>query len=243
LQAAAYLRSSFPRAEYARLRDALERVLESDPGYSDAWAWLCEIYLVEVTLNHNPRPNPLDRALAAAQRAVALDPTSQLAHQELANVHFHRREFDAFFAEAERAIALNPNNAYTLAWMGFRLEHAGDERGIALVRKAMKLDPFLSMILNFSVAHHHFERGEYEEALAATRKINLPGLFWTQIYLAAIYAELGRDSEARSAVEELLRSHPGFNTERQIEEHRKWNYPDDSIRLWVAALRKAGLPE
>jgi hypothetical protein len=73
--------------------------------------------------------------------------------------------------------------------------------------------------------------------------MNLPDFFWTQIYLAAIYAELGRDSEARSAVEELLRIWPSFTTEKQIEEHRKWNYPDDSIRRWVAALRKAGLPK
>jgi adenylate cyclase len=243
LQVGAYLNSSFEVAEHARLRDALERVLKSDPGYADAWACLGDIYLVEVQLNHNPRPNPLDRALDAAQRGVALDPTSQSAHRVLANVHFHRKELDAFFAEAERAIALNPNDAFTVAWMGFRLEHAGDERGIALVRKAMKLDPFLSMILNFAIAHHHFERGEYEEALAAVRKINRPDFFWLQIYLAGIYAELGRDSEARSAVEELLRIYPGFNSEKQIEEHRKWNYSDDLIRRWVAALRQAGLPE
>jgi hypothetical protein len=44
-------------------------------------------------------------------------------------------------------------------------------------------------------------------------------------------------------MEELLRMYPGFNTEKHIEERRKWNYPDDSIRRWAAALRKAGLPD
>jgi tetratricopeptide (TPR) repeat protein len=107
----------------------------------------------------------------------------------------------------------------------------------------MKLDPFLPAIFNFPIADHHFQRGEYEEALAAARKINLPDFFWTQILLAGIYAELGRDSEARSAFEELLRLYPGSTTETLIKEVRKFNYPDDTIRRWVAALRKAGLPE
>jgi adenylate cyclase len=243
LQVAAYYGGSLSVAEHASLRDVLERVVKSEPGYADAWACLGDIYLDEHTINSNPRPNPLDRALDAAQRAVALEPTSQYAHHVLANVQFHRHELDAFSAEGERAIALNPNHAFTLAWIGLRFEHLGDERGIAWVRKAMKLDPFFTPMINFSIAHYYFERGGYEEALAAARKINLPDLFWTHIYLAAIYAELGRDSEARSAVEELLRIYPDFNSEKQIEEHRKWNYSDDSIRRWVAALRKAGLTE
>jgi hypothetical protein len=62
------------------------------------------------------------------------------------------------------------------------------------------------------------------------------------MFLAAVYGELGRQSEARSALEELLRLYPGFTTEKLIEELQKWNYGDDRIRRWVAALRKAGLP-
>ena len=69
----------------------------------------------------------------AARRAVASDPTSQDAHRALAAVHFCRHEVDAFFVEAERAIALNPNHAFTLAYMGLKFEHVGDERGIVLV--------------------------------------------------------------------------------------------------------------
>jgi hypothetical protein len=61
--------------------------------------------------------------------------------------------------------------------------------------------------------------------------------------LAGIYAELGRQSEARSALEELLRLYSGLTTGKLTEELRKWNYPDDIIRHWIAALRKAGLPE
>jgi tetratricopeptide (TPR) repeat protein len=107
----------------------------------------------------------------------------------------------------------------------------------------MKLDPFHPTWSYFPVAHYHFQRGEYDEALVAARKINLPGFFWSPTYLAAIYAELGRYGEARSALEELLGVYPGFTVEKLIEERRKWNESENMIRRWVAALRKAGLPE
>jgi len=243
LKYGAYYRDRFVATEHAGLRDALERAVKSDPGYSDAWASLCLSYLDEYRWSFNPRPNPLDRALDAARRAVALDPANQSAHHALAAAYFFRHELDAFFAEAKRAIALNPNNAFTLAELGEDFHFAGDERGISFVRKAVKIDPFHPTWYHFPIAHYHFERAEYEEALAAAQNIDVPGFLWLPIYLAAIYAELSHQSEARSAVEELLRLHPNFTTESLTEEVRKWNFPDDSIRRWVAALRKAGLPD
>jgi TolB-like protein/cytochrome c-type biogenesis protein CcmH/NrfG len=243
LQLGAYHRDKLVPTEHARLRDGLEGAVKSDPNYAEAWACLSLIYVDEDRLNYNPRPNPLDRALDAAQQAVALDPASQLAHEALAMAHFHRQELDAFFPEAERAIALNPNHARVLAVLGQRMQMAGDERGIDLVRRAMTLDPFHPTWLHLPFAAYHFQRGEFEDALAAARKVNLPGFFGTQAYLAAIYAELGRQHEARSAVEELLKLYPGLTTETVIELMRKWNLADDRIRHGVAALRKAGLPE
>jgi len=184
LRVASYFRGNLGAPEHAILRDALERAVKSDPGYSEAWACLSMIYLDEDRLHYNPRPNPVGRAHDAAQQAVALDPTGQHAHHALAAVHFQRHELDAFFAEAERAIALNPNNAALVAGLGMRFHQSGDERGIALVKKAMKLDPFVPTGVNFPIAADHFERGEYEEALAAARKINLPAFFLTSEWIS-----------------------------------------------------------
>jgi adenylate cyclase len=113
---------------------------------------------------------------------------------------------------------------------------------IALVRKAMKLDPFHPTWFNLPIAHYHFESGEQEEALAAAKKADMPGLYSFQAWLAGIYAELGRQSEARCVLEELFRLYPDFTVEKYIEEARKWNFCDETIRRFSAALRKAGLP-
>jgi TolB-like protein/cytochrome c-type biogenesis protein CcmH/NrfG len=243
LQFGAYLKDRQIAAEHAKARDFLERAVKSDPSYADAWAFLSLVYVHEYTFNYNARPNPLDRALDAARRAVDLAPTSQWAHHALAQVYFNRNELEAFFPAAERAIGLNPNNAFTLAELGEDLHFAGDERGISFVRKAVKIDPFHPTWYHFPIAHYHFERAEYEDALATARKIAIPGFFWVPLYLAAIYAELDRESEARAALEELLRLYPNFTNEKWAEEARKWNFCDDSLRRWAAALRKAGLPE
>jgi adenylate cyclase len=243
LKAAAYYTGHYTPSEHATLRDGLEHVVETEPSYSDAWAYLSWLYCDEHTSKFNPRPDPLGRTLDAAQRAVALDPSSQHAREALAGAHFWRHELDAFFAEAQRAINLNPNHAETLGHMGRNMFYAGDERGIALVKKAIALDPLHLPLLYLPIARYHFERREYTDALAAARKTNLPHMFWTQIFLAASYAELGRESEASSALDELLRLYPGFTIEKVIEDLRKLNYSDDRIRPWVAALRKAGLPE
>jgi hypothetical protein len=77
LHAAAYFRDTHSAAEHAKVRDGLERAVASDGDYAVAWAWLCFVYLDEYRLNYNLQPNPLDRALDAAQRAVAIDPTSR----------------------------------------------------------------------------------------------------------------------------------------------------------------------
>jgi adenylate cyclase len=244
LKAAAYEKLYYYLApQHEEIRDGLERAVESDPGYADAWAWLSLIYTREHKYDYSGRPNPLDHALEAARRAISLDPSSQRARDALAKAYFFRRELDAFLAEAERTIALNPNDAWTLATLGNLLVNVADERGISFVRKAVALDPFHPTWFYFGIALHHCDRGEFEEALPAARKIDTTGDFWHPIFLAVIYTELGRGSEASSALQELFRLRPDFSVEKYIEEERKWNRPEEQIRRWAAALRKAGLPE
>jgi tetratricopeptide (TPR) repeat protein len=239
----AYAMDTFNAARHAEVRSALERAVRLDAEYSDALACLSIVYLDEYRFNYNPQPDPLSRALEAARRAVDLDAASLRAHLALAFVYFHRHELVAFFAESERVIALNPNNVGALAGLGEKLHLTGDERGIAFVRKAMALDPLHPTWWHRVIAHFHFHRGEYEEALAAARKISVPGFLWAPIYLAAIYAELGRQDEARFGLEEVLTLDPDFTIEKWVEERRKWNESDEMLQRWTAALRKAGLPE
>ena len=118
----------------------------------------------------------LDRAVAAARRAVELDPTSQSAHTQLAAAYFFQHDIDAFSAEAERAVALNPNNADVLAWVGVYTAygHMADiakrERGIAMMKKAIALSPFHPDWYYYPITWNHYWKGEYEQALVQVQE-------------------------------------------------------------------------
>lgn len=55
---------------------------------------------------------------------------------------FFQREIQSFRGAAERAIALNPMDGFTIACLGFLIAYAGDwERGCALNERARSLNP------------------------------------------------------------------------------------------------------
>ncbi|HYX22488.1 MAG TPA: protein kinase, partial [Thermoanaerobaculia bacterium] len=228
-------------SEHARVRDGLERFVEREPGHADAWACLARLYIHEFALGFNRRPDPLGRALRAAQRAVDLDPTCQHARAGIAQVHFFRREVPAFRAAAEQAIALNPRDTDTLGVMGNMLADSGDfERGANLVRRAMALNPHFPDWFRFALTVDCFQKADYAGALDEIARVNMPGFFWKQVWIAACAGLAGRPAEAAAAVEELRRTNPDI--ERQAREFMdSWLYASGLTERFLEGLAKAGL--
>jgi Tfp pilus assembly protein PilF len=128
--------------EHAEVREMLERAVREAPGHADCWALLSSVYNDEHRQGFNPKPGSLDRALEAARRAVRAAPSNGFAHQALAHALFFRREFQAFRAAADRALALNPMDGSSIAFLGILIAYAGDwDRGCALVEKANRAQP------------------------------------------------------------------------------------------------------
>jgi tetratricopeptide (TPR) repeat protein len=127
-------------AQHARVRDCLERATATDPGFAAGYSALAEILLQEHRRRLNLRAGdapPLDRALAAARRAVELRPGSARAYQALMDVHFLRGDHALALEAGERAIALNPYSPNILACYGARLIALGElEKGARLMREA-----------------------------------------------------------------------------------------------------------
>jgi len=231
----------FTPESHLRARDCLERTVETNPDYADAWAWLTYLYADEDAFAFNPGPDPLGRSLEAGLRAVKLDPASAIAHSALARTHGYRQEWEEFFVHAERAVALNPNNVFVIVDMGqFMVMLGKPERGSALVRKAMKLNPYHQGWYYIGFFYEHYAKGEYEEAIAMAQKMNLPGLWYTHAFLAAAYAQIDRQDEARAAAEMLLSLYPAFEAEA-YGQFRKRLASTALVNDLVAGLRKAGL--
>src|SRR4030095_3453967 len=62
--------------EHASFGDVLERIVRDHPDQGNCWAMLETLYADEHMFGFNVKPDPLGRALAAAQRAVELAPAS-----------------------------------------------------------------------------------------------------------------------------------------------------------------------
>jgi TolB-like protein len=229
--------------EHARVRDCLERAVLVEPDYADAWAVLANVYAQEYRHHFNPRPelyDPRERSLAAAERAVDIEPRNPAAQLMLANALFDRRDLAGFKAAGERAIALNPNDPDSLAHYGMRLVFMGEwERGLALVTKAITLSPEFPEWYRSPRIFHYYQTGDYERALGESQAREVSGL-WRLLFRAMILGQLGRTEEARPAIEAALALKPDVR-ERFWDLARVWNVPDPQIEQMADGLRKAGL--
>jgi len=226
--------------EHASVRRILERASQQKPEQADCWALLATMYIVEYSDSYTPLPNPLERALAAAQRAVDLAPSQALGHYALAWIYFFRREKASFHAAVERAIALNPMDGSVIGILGLLLHHAdAPERGFQMVETARRLNPNCPGVLRFTEFTHAYRQGKYREALDAAVRINMPGFFYAQAALAAALGQLGQREAAQKAAREVLALRPDFEAVAR-QEYGKWFEPGD-VEHFMEGLRKAGL--
>jgi serine/threonine protein kinase len=226
--------------EHTVVRAGLERAVQQAPDHADCWAMLSNLYAEEHKHGFNVRPDPLGRALEAARRAVAAAPSDHLAYHVLAQAHFFRREFQAFRTAADRAIALNPMDGCTTAFMGILMAYAGDwDRGCALAERAMLLNPHHPGWYRFSAFFNAYRQGDFQAALDIALRMNMPSYFYTHIALAAAYAQLGEQAAASHACRELLEQKPDF-AQVAREELGKW-MDSGLVDQVIDGLRKAGL--
>ena len=226
--------------EHRVTRDCLERAVEQAPDYANAWAALALMYADEFLQSFNARPEPLERSARAARHALALDPANHLGYYSLATTCFFQKDFTGFRQAAGRALELNPFDGNAKAWLGMLMAYSGDwDRGLALAAEARRLNPNHPGWFHFVVCWSHYRRHEYNEALEAIRRVNMPAFFRYQSALAAVCGQLGRKKEGQKAIGELLRLVPDYPLKAR-DELSKWFNPE-LTEDYIEGLRKAGL--
>ena len=226
--------------EHATARRILERAMERDPNQADAWAMLAIMYDTEFADEYNPRPNPLERAMAAAQRAVDLAPTHALGYYALAFTYFFRKDNAGFRAAVEQAIALNPMDGSVMGLLGLLVHHAGEiERGTQMVEAAMQLNPHYPPVFRAPAFLNAYAQGKYAEALELAVRFNMPGFFHAHALRAAALGQLGQREAGQQAVQELLAVRPDFATTVR-RDYGKW-WDTKTVDHLVEGLREAGL--
>jgi len=235
-------REQITPAAHGALRTRLERAAELDNRPPDLWACLAQIYVDEYAFGFPGNDETsLDRALAAARRAVEIDRSNQFALVALTQTHFFRQDLAAFGPAAERAMALNPLNSDALGILGLQIVHTGEfERGTAIVRRAMELNANHAGWMHFAPLWDHFHKGEYEQALECANRVDVPGLFWPYLVMASACGHLDRRAEAAAAVRDLLALDPEFAAHARSN-IGTWHFASDLMDPILDGLRKAGL--
>ncbi|MGE0885280.1 MAG: protein kinase [Blastocatellales bacterium] len=229
--------------DHLQTRISLEQAVKKAPGNADCWAMLANIYINEYQFGYNRKPDPLERALAAALRAVESAPSNPSVYFQLAQVRYFRKEFAAFRDAAERAIALNPMDGAVIGYMGCLIAHSGDwDRGCELTEKAMRLNPhhpgwFWSALMNRA----YLVEKDYDRALSFALKFNMPGFFPYHLHLAAIYGQLGENKLAERSLRDLLKLKPDIA--ETIHDYVGMWHSSELVEHWIEGLRKAGLEE
>ncbi len=176
----------------------------------------------------------------------ALKNPTPRAHRVAARMHTSGERWDKAIAEAERAIALDANDPDGYKAMSRVLVRVGrPAEGLEFIKKAMRLDPQTDYLYRLGDAQFHLER--YDEAVATMLRAakRNPGDLWNFLLLAAAYGQLGREQEAKSAIETFnkLRAEAGQRP-YTLAAVGSWSFKYSADRERMReGLRKAGLPE
>ena len=118
------------------------------------------------------RDHLADRLSEAALHAVDLAPHDARAQSALAYSYYAKCQPDRLRIEVEKAVALNPYDAYNLGGLGKFLAFSGQwDEGTAFAEQAIKLmGPAAQLSWWWAPAKRHWFRGEYQEAYEAFQR-------------------------------------------------------------------------
>jgi TolB-like protein/DNA-binding winged helix-turn-helix (wHTH) protein/Tfp pilus assembly protein PilF len=189
-----------------------QQAIAQDPQFAAPYAGLADVYLI-LGSDVLPAGEARERAQAAVDKALELDPSMAEGHSTLGLLEFYYNwNWPKAEQEFRRAIQLNPNYATGHQWyssyltaMG-RFAEAMDEANLA-----SQLDP-LSLAINTTLAAKYYYARQYDRAIEINRKsLDMdPNFLAAHLALASGYEAEGKREEALREVNAAVQlSHQG----------------------------------
>jgi len=203
------------RANNVEARDLLKRAIKLDPNYAAAYAALAETYYTAASMGWAESPiEALGHAEELALQALSLDSSDVRAHIVLGRIDILYQRYPEAQKEIEDAIAVNPNDAQSLAGRGNILMWLGQtDKAIDALEQAEWIDPDLKAMDRFALSLAYYLKGRYDAAIAEAER-NLretAGATFSRIIVAAAYAEQDRTDDAARVVATIRQLDPTFD--------------------------------
>jgi serine/threonine-protein kinase len=184
----------------------LDQATARDTMFARAWAGLSTALTVSPSYLPVRASDVLQRARAAAQRAVRLDPKLSDAHLALGYVYAEQFQWAAADSELGRAIALAPNSAEPRYRLAYSLVNQGrSPEAIAQLRRAEALDP-LYFLPAVYLGAAKVREGQIAEGLEELRRgvaLEPRGISGLGM-LAGAYDRAGNPDSARAVARRML---------------------------------------
>ncbi len=186
----------------ARAVEPLKRALELDPGYKRAHATLAKVYLRGIDVEYSYALGIYFRkATFFAYQSLARIEGANLveAHVVRAQMARLKHQIGVALDQAERALALSPNDVDALRAKAQALVFSGDYRGAReAARRAMRLDPVVIAEPLNSIGLSYFAEGDYGSAADYGERARQsdPETNSHNLLLAAAYGKLGNTEKA-----------------------------------------------
>ena len=145
----------------------------------------------------------------------------------------------------ERALALDPNNAWAWSRLGWIENYADQPRkAIENFERALRLSPVDPMNFNnyAGIGSAHEVAREYEKAAAFYRRAleEQPNANWIYRNLASSLSGAGRKDDARQTFAEMMRHYPDLTAAKF---RRAMVFSDATLDVMVENLKRLGLPD
>jgi tetratricopeptide (TPR) repeat protein len=169
--------------------DAFTQAVVHDSNYAQAYAGLAECYDIMPEFTSMRASEAFPRAIASANKAIALDPSLAEAHRALGFALFYWEwKVPAALSEYQRALQLDPRDEEAHHWYATSLLTLGRfQESMVEIDKAQQLNPASRSILS-DQALIRFWAGDRAPAIQKLREIELaePEFFSAPRYLAGI---------------------------------------------------------
>lgn len=188
-----------------------QKSIDEDPANAYAYAGLADCYnqLGTVMIGTHPPAKMRKLALAAARRALEIDPALAEAHAAIGYIEMYEWNWHRAEAALERAIQLNPNYAPAHLWLAHYFSIQGRySEALQQVAFAQELDP-LSPIMETQRGWILIHARRYEEAIKVLRSVteHHPGYQWALWQLGMALAHKGDLQEAVNTLERAAGQH------------------------------------
>lgn len=193
---------------YKRTKPEMQRALElfqqavaADPLFAPAYSGISDASALLASWQFASPEEMYPKAVAAANRAIELDPSSADAHASLGFIKLNWEwDWDVAERELRRAIELNPNHETAHRWLSAFLAGIGkDDEAVRIARHAIDLDP-ISVLPRMNLGIVQLFGGRFEEAAAEFRRVIEAdtGFVRGYMFLCGALSFLNRHEEAIS---------------------------------------------